>query len=104
VSRYYYAAFLVARDQLKAQRALEFKKYEAHENVKRAFAWADDKALKLIGRLLEDLKKLREHADYDTAGALDSTAVTEAGRLCGDIQRGVATANIKECKDPSGRS
>ncbi len=104
VSRYYYAAFLEARDQLKTKRTIEFKKHELHENVKRAFAWSDDKALKLVGRLLEDLKKLREKADYDITGTMDVTATNEAKRICTDIQQTLNLADVRLCKDPLGRS
>ena len=104
VSRYYYAAFLEARDRLEVRGLHFMRKHDVHQCVQRAFAWADPKDLKKIGRLLEDLKKLREQADYDVAGGLDSANVSEAKRICSDVQASLATADLSPCKDPLGRT
>lgn len=99
ISRYYYAAFLEARDRLSKDRNFNFKKHESHQRVYRCFAFSDEKPLKVIGRLLEDLKKLRERADYDLGKDLDQTATNEAKRMCEDIQATLITADLKCCKD-----
>lgn len=99
ISRYYYAAFLEARDRLAKDRNFNFKKNEAHQNVQRCFSWSDEKPLIVVGRLLEDLKKLRERADYDLANDVDPTTTGEAKRMCEDIQKSLATADLKGCKD-----
>jgi hypothetical protein len=103
VSRYYYAAFLEARDQLVSTAKMVFKKNEVHTDVQRAFAWSDDKGLRLIGRLLEDLKKARLQADYDLTAASDPAAAAEAKNMCNQIQERLKTEDITKCKDPRPR-
>ena len=102
VSRYYYAAFLEARDQLVDQRGLSFKTHESHENVKKAYYWADPTRVKKVGRLLEDLKKLLVSADYDLNRAFDPVAVGEAQTLSRHIRDELADPSFEfaACVDP----
>lgn len=101
VSRYYYAAFLEAKDRLSRDRSFKFKKHGSHENVSRCFRFSDETPLILIGRLLEDLKKLRVEADYDLVKDLDVADTAEAKRMCEDIQAALAAADLTGCKDYS---
>jgi hypothetical protein len=105
VSRYYYAAFLDARDRLRERRGLTFKSNEAHENVKKAYYWADPKPVKKVGRLLEELKKLRIMADYDLESSHDSVSVEEAQALSREICSDLAEPGFDyaACVDPSRR-
>jgi uncharacterized protein (UPF0332 family) len=103
ISRFYYAAFLEARDRLKEVKGLSFKKNEAHQNVRRAFEWSDAVPLRTVGRLLEDLKKLREGADYDIAAALDQEHIKEAQSIASEVRTTVSTADLTACVDPLNR-
>lgn len=99
VSRCYYAAFLDARDRLQMERSFRFRKRDAHDSVKRAFEWADGKPLKLIGRLLGDLKKLRESADYEIAGTVGSSRVAEALELARQVESLLDSVDLGGCVD-----
>jgi uncharacterized protein (UPF0332 family) len=99
VSRYYYAAFLEARDKLSAARGASFRR-EAHEKVRRAYAWAEDTQLRRLGQYLEQLKKLREEADYDIAQPADSLAAQEARSLYEAFVKGIGSADVRRCRDP----
>ena len=103
VSRYYYSAFLEARDQLSLKRNFSFKKRDAHQLVLRALGWSDDTSLRTAGRLLEDLKKLREKADYDTAVVHAQDDVSEAASMASDIRRTVDENDLAHAVDPASR-
>jgi uncharacterized protein (UPF0332 family) len=103
VSRWYYAAFLEARDQLAVKRQISYKRHQSHENVKKSYARADapEKDVKVVGRLLEDLKRLREDSDYEIAEVVDETAVAEAKAMCEEIRSKLNDPNFNyaACKD-----
>jgi hypothetical protein len=82
-----------------------FKTHESHENVKRSYYWADLTRVKKVGRLLEDLKKLRIVADYDLESTADPDAAGEAEALCREICSDLADPafDYSACIDPSGR-
>jgi hypothetical protein len=103
VSRSYYAAILEARDRLDAARAFKIKKHEMHDMVMRAFYFADAPEVKKIGRMLKDLKALREEADYQLADEFDRAVIGEAAALCSGVQEGLETADFGKCDDPTGR-
>ena len=104
ISRCYYAAFLDARERLKAVPHITIPKKGAHDIVWKALSWADAPPLKSIGRLLQDLKKMREGADYDLLPDVSDEAVREAIRISEEIQQALATADMTRCVDPEARS
>jgi uncharacterized protein (UPF0332 family) len=105
ISRYYYSAFLEARTKLREKRNFSFRKHEAHEFVKRAFAYSDDKRLKKVGKLLEDLKKLREQADYSIDAPHDPVITGEAETISRRIRTELAAEDFDfgACASPDGR-
>jgi hypothetical protein len=98
ISRSYYAALLAARDKLADERGWVFRARETHEFVRRAYAFADPTRHKLIGRLLADLKKLREQADYENRNPLGD--VTEAISLSKQVCTELSDADAGDCVDP----
>ncbi len=105
VSRYYYSAFLEARDQLKAKRGISFKTKDLHESVKRAYYFSDDKTVKKVGWMLEQLRKLRSSADYEIASAHDPGSVGEAKAMSTEIRAQLASPEFKysECDPPDAK-
>jgi len=105
ISRYYYAAFLDARDRLKEKRGFTFRKHETHDFVKRAYAFSDVPRVKKLGRMLEDLKKLREIADYSIDASQDPVAAGEAELMSQTIQSELAAPDFdfKACINPDSR-
>lgn len=104
ISRAYYAAFLDARDRLNGLAKFSIPKKSAHDAVWRAFAFSDE-PLKTVGRLLQDLKKMREVADYEMTRDDIQNEVAEALRISRDIQVALASADLSGVADPTyGRS
>lgn len=105
VSRFYYAAFLAARDELKERRGWEFGARTAHDAVMKAFRYSDDSVLQLVGRALGDLKKLRVRADYRIGEGFDPDDAREAQDFCESVQRHLPGADLRMCyDDPNARS
>jgi uncharacterized protein (UPF0332 family) len=104
VSRFYYAAFLDARDQLASNRKLAFKGRDVHKHVRMSFAGAASGSdLEKIGRHLEDLKNLREDADYDLEKDCTSVEAAEAKTIYDAIVTRLSTADVSKCVDGEGR-
>jgi len=100
VSRSYYYAFLEARQRLASVPHIAIPRKNAHDVVWKAMAWAAP-PLKSAGRLLKDLKALRERADYDLDPDLGHADVLEAIRIANDIRRTLESADMSQCVDPN---
>lgn len=101
ISRAYYSAFLDARDRVRNQPHIHLATKSMHDQVWRSLAFADD-PLKSIGRLLRDLKQMREKADYQLSPDPTPALAAEAIRLSEIIQRRLAAADLTKCVDPRG--
>jgi uncharacterized protein (UPF0332 family) len=99
ISRAYYSAYLEARDRLVESAGLKIPKKAAHETVWQALVYAEE-PLKTTGRLLRDLKGLREAADYNTDDNSILSATTEALQIAEKIRSTLATADLSKCTDP----
>ena len=99
ISRSYYAAFLEARDLLFSKAPFTLPKKPKHEQIWRAYLFADPSDLKEIGRLLEDLKKMREAADYVLPEDVSDVDVKEADALSDRIRTALLTADVTQCWD-----
>jgi hypothetical protein len=101
ISRYYYSAFLETRDQLKTKRGFSFPPNKAHDAVVKALQYApgDAEDLRAAGRILRDLKKLREIADYDLASASSPGNISEARRIANTVRALVGTDDLRRCFD-----
>jgi hypothetical protein len=69
--------------------------------VWKSYQWADGE-LKVIGRALEDLKGMREDADYELDDDPDGAAVLEAIALSETIQAKLADdkIDVSSCVNP----
>jgi len=99
ISRAYYSAYLEARDRMIESAEFEIPKKGAHEKVWQALLYAEE-PLKTTGRLLKDLKKFREAADYDTHDDSILADTAEALRIAEQIRTRLATADLSKCVDP----
>ena len=99
VSRHYYAAFLEARDRLIQTTAIRVRSKNAHDVVQKSFGRSLDGSTKVLGRLLEDLKKLRVQADYDLATALGAGDAGDAKALYRDIEVRLKAQDFTKCVD-----
>lgn len=100
VSRSYYCAFLDARERLLTVPHISVPRKHAHDTIWKALAWAPH-PLKAAGRLLKDLKSLRERADYDLHHDIAHADVMEAIRMASDIRRTLESADLSKCVDPA---
>lgn len=100
ISRSYYAAMLEARDLLISAKGLRFPRNKTHQIVLDSYRAADPEDLRVIWRLLLELKKLRDNADYSVADAPGNAS--EALRLSNDIHSALGTADISKCQVPPG--
>lgn len=71
--------------------------------VQKALGWSDDDQLRATGRLLEDLKKLREQADYDITVLHREDDVNEAATMAADIRDTVNESDLADAVDPLSR-
>lgn len=100
ISRSYYSAFLEAREKLEQLPHIRVPRKSAHDAVTKAFLWADADLNKRIGRLLRDLKMMRERADYDLEPDVADGDAAEALRIAQDIQNALAVVDLSKCADP----
>lgn len=98
ISRSYYAVLLEARDRLIDELGWKIHRKDTHSYVGRAYAFASDRQHKLVGRLIADLKKLREAADYEIrtpiADVAESIAISKRART------ELAKLDLAKCHDP----
>lgn len=100
ISRAYYAAFLLARMFLEPHFGFE-KGAKAHEQVQRAFANCSTIALREIARKLDDLRDIRNEADYDLASehvdSWNNARLEEAksARLIKELKEAFAVSRVE---------
>jgi uncharacterized protein (UPF0332 family) len=113
ISRCYYAAFGVAKRLLEPH--VRFSKgAKCHEELQRAFANCASPTLQVIGRKLDELRGIRNDADYDadcrdvddwTRARLEES---KASRLIKEIKDAFSPANeaatLKEIRDGAKKS
>lgn len=100
ISRSYYAAMLEARDLLTTRLKWKVSKRETHQVVTRAFQFANSNDLRVIGRQLLELKRLREHADYQVSEPVGNAK--EALSFSDQVHNALAKADVTQCYDSEG--
>lgn len=100
ISRSYYAAMLEARDLLTTRRNWKVSRHQTHQVVTRAFQFAKSPDLRLIGRQLLELKRLREEADYQVSEPVGN--VKEALSFSDQVHKALTKADVTQCYDSEG--
>jgi len=100
VSRYYYAAFLETRDQLRTKRNFRFKGRDSHNAVIISLGRSPDNDLRKSGLKLEQLRSSRNKADYDIQGNTKSASVSEASQLAAQVIDVVTNNSLVKAVDP----
>lgn len=95
ISRCYYSAFLQARKRLAGELGWKISSSQAHSVVMKAFARSDDKVGRSVGQLLDQLRQLRQVADYDMDQA--DPDVREAVRLSIQVNSKLPHVDVARC-------
>ena len=93
ISRSYYGAFGVARRLLEPHIRFSTKDGSSHKEVQRAFSNCQSAMFKEMGRKLDELRIIRNDADYDA----DSSHVDDWKQA--RLEEGKAAKLIRELKD-----
>ncbi len=65
ISRSYYGLFLIARQVMESEGSIRSTGSGAHQQVQDHFLYSDDNNYRLVGTVLQDLRRLRNNADYN---------------------------------------
>lgn len=95
ISRCYYSAFLQARKRLTGELGWRINSRQAHSVVMKAFARSGDKTGKVVGQLLDQLRQLRQVADYDIDQRHPD--VREALRISVQINAKLPVVDVTTC-------
>ena len=94
ISRSYYAAYLGARDRLLAT-SYPLDSKRSHDQVWKAFKWGDDEHLKTTGKILQDLKRMRETADYEIDRETEHALANDARDMSQQVLAALPSLNLK---------